>query len=389
MHQQERLVVLRTQAGGFPELPYRFLQLALLHVGAGIEVVGFVEVRIQPYRGLELAHGSVIIPAQGQGEAPRGVRLGDLGSEVKRLPARGFGALEIGAAAIPVHVQEGAAIGDAGEGERVVLVDVDGSFEHATRILDPGPAPLVKELPPAQVVLVGLDVFGRRLLDGPLFALAEHDSQRFDDVAGDLVLDLENVLELAVVALRPEVVAVGHANQLGGDPQPAARLAHAALENRGDLELPADLADVLALALEREGRGAGCDPERLDLGQGVDDVFRDTVAEILVLRVIAHIDERQHRDGLGGGRASLELGRCGSAAGPGKRLGELGRCRIAAGGRLGECLDDRRIEPFGHLRALLAQRLDRLGKQLRDDRLNRGPDEGCGPPDHLVKHRAQ
>jgi len=59
----------------------------------------------------------------------------------------------------------------------------------------------VEELATAEVVVVGLDVGGRRGFDRPSFFLAEHDPQRPHDVLGDLVLDREDVLQLPVVAL--------------------------------------------------------------------------------------------------------------------------------------------------------------------------------------------
>src|SRR5712691_12407597 len=84
---------------------------------------------------------------------------------------------------------------------------------------------------------------------------------RFDcdwssDVCSSDLLDREHVLELAVVALRPEVVAVGDVHELRGHAEPIARLADAAFEDRGDLELAPDVADVLAPSFERERGGS-------------------------------------------------------------------------------------------------------------------------------------
>ena len=47
---------------------------------------------------------------------------------------------------------------------------------------------------------------------------------------------VEGVLELAVVALRPERAPFGDAGELGRDPEPVARAADGALEHRGDAE---------------------------------------------------------------------------------------------------------------------------------------------------------
>ena len=96
----------------------------------------------------------------------------------------------------------------------------------------------------------------------------ERDLQLLDDRQRELVLDGEDVPGVAVEPLRPQVEAVGHADQLRRDAQPAARGTHAALEHGVDVQDPADLADVEPLVLERERRRAGDDPQPLDAARG-------------------------------------------------------------------------------------------------------------------------
>ena len=71
--------------------------------------------------------------------------------------------------------------------------------------------------------------------------------QRLDDGARDLVLDGEDVLELPVVGLGPELVAVLDVHELGRDADAVPDLAHAALEHGRHAELLADLPDVHVL----------------------------------------------------------------------------------------------------------------------------------------------
>ena len=85
--------------------------------------------------------------------------------------------------------------------------------------------------------------------------------QRSRDRARQLVLHGEHVRQGPLVPLRPELVAVGHVDQLGRDPDPVAGLAHAAFEQGVHLEPLADLPGVDALALEGERRGPGRDPQ--------------------------------------------------------------------------------------------------------------------------------
>ncbi len=65
-----------------------------------------------------------------------------------------------------------------------------------------------------------------------------------------MVLGSENVFHVPVVVLRQKVVAVFCINELGGHPHAISRLPNAPLHHRIHLELPADIADVLAPSLE-------------------------------------------------------------------------------------------------------------------------------------------
>jgi hypothetical protein len=57
--------------------------------------------------------------------------------------------------------------------------------------------------------------------------------------------------------------------------------------------------DVFVLSLERECRRAGDHLEAGHLRQRVDDFFGQAVAEILVIGIATHVDEREHRNGRG------------------------------------------------------------------------------------------
>jgi hypothetical protein len=122
-------------------------------------------------------------------------------------------------------VKEGVAIGQAGVGAGEGGIDHDGLREHLHRGFQGFAAELVEELPAAKVVIVGLEVSGRRPLDGAFLFLTEDHLQRLGDILGDVLLDGENVLQLAVVGFRPDAVSVGDVHELGADPQPVARLA--------------------------------------------------------------------------------------------------------------------------------------------------------------------
>jgi hypothetical protein len=153
-----------------------------------------------------------------------------------------------------------------------------------------------------QVQLVSVQVFrvgthghrARRLVHCP-----ERSAQRRDDGVGDLILDGEDVVQLAVVGFRPQVAVLHRVDQLRGDAHPVARFAHAALEDVVHIQLARDHRRAQLAALVGEGRGARGDANVLHLHQHVEQLFGDAVGEVLVLGVRAHVDERQHRNRFG------------------------------------------------------------------------------------------
>jgi hypothetical protein len=82
-------------------------------------------------------------------------------------------------------------------------------------------------------------------------------------------------------------------DQLAGDAHAAAGLADASLQHVAHAELAADLADVRRLALVGEARIARDHEQRLDAREAGDDVLDHAVGEVFLLRIAAHVLERQ------------------------------------------------------------------------------------------------
>ena len=104
-------------------------------------------------------------------------------------------------------------------------------------------------MPAAEVVRVGLRVGLARLRRR---AAEQLDLQFHDHGRRDLVLDGEDVAEIAVECLRPGMRTVGGANELRGDANAICGLAHAAFEQVRDAELPCDLRGADRPPPERE-----------------------------------------------------------------------------------------------------------------------------------------
>ena len=120
--------------------------------------------------------------------------------------------------------------------------------------------------------------------------------ERRSDRLRDLVLDGEHIVQFAVVALRPEVITVRRVDQLRRDANAIARSPHAPLEDRSNAKSLPDLRDVLFLSAKGKRRRARRDLEAGHVRQRVDDLLGQSVAEILIVWIPAHVRERQHRD---------------------------------------------------------------------------------------------
>src|SRR5207249_9485465 len=77
--------------------------------------------------------------------------------------------------------------------------------------------------------MVGVEIFGGRGHERRRLAAVQRDLQPSRDRFRDLILDSEDVGHVAVVALRPEMVAIAHFHQLDGDPEAIPSLADAPL----------------------------------------------------------------------------------------------------------------------------------------------------------------
>src|SRR5262249_14875514 len=117
-----------------------------------------------------------------------------------------------------------------------------------------------------QVQAIGFDIAGIASGDSLFLAGCELDPQGASDRQGYLLLNGEYVANLALVRFRPQVVSVGAVVQLRRDPQRVACSSYAAFQPRRDVELRADLPDVLSLPLEFERGSSGRHTQTVELG---------------------------------------------------------------------------------------------------------------------------
>src|SRR6266550_4567833 len=131
----------------------------------------------------------------------------------------------------------------------------------------------------------------------------------------DLVLNGEDIGEVSVIPLGPDVRSGGCVNQLRRDTDSVRRFPHAAFEHITYPQLAAHLLHVDSATLVGEGRVPSDDEEPTRPRQCRDDVIHDPVREILLLGVAAHVLEwqdcdrwliRQRQGRLGLGEATIQ-----------------------------------------------------------------------------------
>ncbi len=148
--------------------------------------------------------------------------------------------------------------------------------------------------------------------------------KRPEDRPGDVVLDIKDVLELALVSLRPQGQAVGRVHQLGRHSEAWPRAADAALEDGRHSELLAHLARIGGLPLKRESRAAGRHTKAGDFAQRARELVGHPVSEVFLLGVVAHVYQGEHGDRLA----------CRDGSGPASRAGRDESLSEDAAGRV-------------------------------------------------------
>ena len=146
----------------------------------------------------------------------------------------------------------------------------------------------------AQIVVVGVEALGRLALRALDLRPLQLRRDRADDARGDLVLQLEDIVERAFETVRPEMRPGRGIDELPGDAHPVRGLAHAAFQHVAHAQLATDLLHVDRPALVGEARIARDDEQPANARQRRDDVLHHAVGEVLLLGVAAQVQERQH-----------------------------------------------------------------------------------------------
>ena len=118
--------------------------------------------------------------------------------------------------------------------------------------------------------------------------------QRVGDAFRDLGFYTEDVGQLSVVTLRPQMRVVVGPDQLHVDVHPIACLLDTAFEHIGHAQLPRDLGQIFRRTAVARGGSARNHPQPADPRERGDDFILNTLCEKRVLLVRAEVLERQH-----------------------------------------------------------------------------------------------
>src|SRR3984893_17399196 len=116
-------------------------------------------------------------------------------------------------------------------GVREVGIERERLFEQAVGCDAIGPSALVHVPEAALAIIPGTHVL-RPLRDYALaFSAGQRWLDRGDDTSGDVVLHRENVGQISIVTVRPEMGTGGRIDKLAGDANPLPGPAHATFED--------------------------------------------------------------------------------------------------------------------------------------------------------------
>ena len=165
-----------------------------------------------------------------------------------------------------------------------------------------------------EIEFIGFGVVGWARLDCHALGWDKPDLERGNNGLGDLILKIEDVGHFAVEPLRPDRSPRCAIYKLGIDTNPIAGFAHAALDHMGQVHVLGCLRDIDGATLEGEGRVAGDNRQRRDLGEIGDHILGDPVSEILLIGIVRTVGKGEYKDFGEGGFA------IGGLTGRGKRV---------------------------------------------------------------------
>ncbi len=175
-------------------------------------------------------------------------------------------------------------------------VQIQGPLELAQGLAERGLIEFAQEVAPLQVRGIRLRARGPvHRQPGPL-PCRNVDRKGLGHLLSDLTLHSEDLGELRVVGLGPEMFQAPGMDEPDGDANPAALPAHASLEECVHLQVASDLGDASPTFPIGQNRGPGDHPEASQDREAGDQLFGEPVCKVGVTGIGTQVGEGQHRD---------------------------------------------------------------------------------------------
>ncbi len=185
-------------------------------------------------------------------------------------------------------------LSQAGVCGRVARVFRDRLLEMGDRFGARLRGPFVHEEPPLEIRLIRLD-FPRGWPGQTLLLIARQlEPQLVGHLIGDFLLQLEYARHPAMELAAPDLRPVVHVDQLRPYRERVAALEHPAGQDCPDVQGAPDFLRLLRPPLVAEDGAPRHHAQLRKLRQRVDDRVGDPVAQVLHLRVLTRVRERQH-----------------------------------------------------------------------------------------------
>ena len=188
-------------------------------------------------------------------------------------------------------------VGQPGPGPAIIWIGFSSPAEHQGCIFEVPAVVTGKVMPAAQEEIIGP---GRNLMLFAQVIVLQRETQRIDDLVGNIFLNLEQVFSLAVVLASPEVKSIFSLDQLCRYTQMLAELPDASLEHGLNLELFGNLENIGMFSRKAKRGHPGGHSQTRNLAKGIEYFFCNTFTEIGLIAMLTHVIKWKHCHGRGG-----------------------------------------------------------------------------------------
>ena len=180
---------------------------------------------------------------------------------------------------------------------REARIEFDRATEHRRALGQAGFGEPPQVIQPPLVAVPGAEVHRRATDSGLAFQASQFRLYDRSDLLRHGLLHVQDVRKRKVVGLPPQMMTGFGRNEIHRDTHALTTFRHGPLHQVADPQLGSDRTRIGLAALEGDGGMAAQHVEPSIAGQQANHVFGQAIAEIVGIRLLAQVHERQYRDG--------------------------------------------------------------------------------------------